>query len=82
MTDGEVTTIPGGIQVMGPATVTANGVFPPPFGPVLPVLTIQITGSTGEDNVEFANITVLFGKPASGHFGLNPLHGVVRHSDK
>ena len=78
LTDGEVTIIPGGIQVTGEATITANGSFPPPFGSVLPMLTIEITGGTGENSVAFANITLLFGPPASAHFGPHPLHGVVR----
>ncbi len=38
LVDGEVTAITGGIQVTGPATVTANGVFPPPFGSTLPIV--------------------------------------------
>lgn len=76
--DGEVTVIPNGIQVTGEATITANGSWPPPFGSTLPILTIEITGGTGENSVRFSNITVLFGPPASIHFGPNPLHGVVR----
>ncbi len=83
MVDGEVTTIPGGIQVTGLATVTANGMFPPPFGSGLPTVTIDITGGTGENSVEFSNVTLLFGDPAAKHFGTQPLHGVVvRSSDK
>ena len=83
LVDGEVTTIPGGIQVTGPAAITANGVFPPPFGSVLPILTIDVTGGTGENSVAFSNVTLLFGAPAAGHFGTHPLHGVVvRTSDK
>ncbi len=80
LTDGEVTIIPGGIEVTGPATVTANGAFPPPFGSELPTLTIDITGGTGENSVPYSNITLVFGTPASHHFGAQPLHGVVRIS--
>jgi hypothetical protein len=72
---GTVTAIPNGFQVVGKATITANGTFPPPFGSELPTLTIQITGG---NTVPLSNITVLFGSPAAGHFGMNPLHGVVR----
>jgi hypothetical protein len=74
---GTVTALPNGsgFQVIGPAKITANGAFPPPFGPVLPTLTIQITGG---NTVPLSNITVLFGAPAAGHFGMYPLHGVVR----
>jgi hypothetical protein len=75
---GKVTTIPGGFQVTGPGTVTANGMFPPPFGSDIPTLTITITGGAGESSITFSNITVAFGDPAAGHFGPNPLHGVVR----
>ena len=81
MVNGVVTTIPGGFQVKGPATITFNGSFPPPFEPAgtaLPILTIQVTGSTGPNSVAFSNISVLFGAPANVHFGTNPLHGVVR----
>ncbi|HTW43987.1 MAG TPA: hypothetical protein VMD58_00455 [Acidobacteriaceae bacterium] len=78
LVNGAVTLIPHGFQVTGPATITANGVFPPPFGSTLPVLTIQVVGATGKGSVPFSNITVLFGAPASVHFGTNPLHGVVR----
>ncbi len=77
LTDGEVTTIAGGIQVTGLATITANGSFPPPFGSVLPRLTVEVTGGTGEDSVPFSNVTLLFGAPAASHFGTSPLHGVV-----
>ncbi len=80
LVDGEVTTIPDGIQVTGWAVITANGIFPPPFGSDYPALTIQITGGTGENSIEFSNITLLFGKPAAGHFGTQPLHGVVVRS--
>ena len=79
---GEVTEIPGGIQVTGPAKITANGVFPPPFGSTLPTLTIEITGSEGEDGVPYSNVTVQFGNPAAGHFGTSPLHGVVVRSSR
>jgi hypothetical protein len=83
LSNAEVTEIPGGIEVTGPATITANGVFPPPFGPDLPTLTIDITGGSGENSVTFSNVTLLFGDPGAGHFGANPLHGVVvRTSDK
>lgn len=78
MVNGTVTTIPGGIEITGSATVTANGIFPPPFGADIPTLTIDITGGTGENSVPFSNITLTFGQPAAGHFGTQPIHGVVR----
>jgi hypothetical protein len=80
--NGTVTRTANGFQVKGPATITKDGTFPPPFGPTLPILTIQITGvaptSTDHGNVLFSNITVLFGAPADVHFGTNALHGVIR----
>ncbi len=76
--DGDVTPTATGFQVTGYATITKDGTFPPPFGSTLPLLTIEITGGTGEDSVRFSNITVLFATPAAGHFGTAPLHGVVR----
>jgi hypothetical protein len=41
------------------------------------MVTIEITGGTGENSVRFSDITVLFAAPAAGHFGTAPLHGVV-----
>ena len=82
MVNGAVTRTATGFQVVGPATITKDGVFPPPFGPTLPILTITISGSTVKYGVLFSNITVLFGAPADGHFGTNPLHGVIRSVDK
>jgi hypothetical protein len=80
LVDGEITKITGGFEVTGKAMITANGIFPPPFGPELPTLTIDITGGTGEGSVIFSNVTLVFSDPAAGHFGLNPLHGVVVRS--
>jgi hypothetical protein len=74
---GDVTPTATGFQVTGPATITKDGAFPPPFGSTLPILTIEVTGGTGDSSVRFSNITVLFGAPAAGHFGMAPLHGVV-----
>jgi hypothetical protein len=82
---GRVTRITNGFQVTGYATITKDGAFPPPFGPTLPLLTLTITGvpptASEESTITFSNITLLFGAPAAGHFGSNPLHGVVRTSD-
>jgi hypothetical protein len=77
MLDGDVTPTATGFQVTGPAAITKDGAWPPPFGSSLPTLTIEITGGTGENSVRFSNITVLFAAPAAGHFGTAPLHGVV-----
>ncbi|MFL6437180.1 MAG: hypothetical protein ACJ71Q_06340 [Terriglobales bacterium] len=61
-----------GFQVNGIATITLNG-NPAPVSPA--PLTINITGGK---SVEFSNITMTFGAPASRHFGTAPLSGVVR----
>ena len=74
MEDGTVTQIPsGGIEVSGPVDVTKDG------SPVLApsMLTIDITGGT---TVEFSNVTLTFTGPATGHFGSQAIHGVVRRS--
>jgi len=76
--DGVVTTIAGGIQVTGPATITGNGSSPPPFSTDSSfLLTVQITGG---NVVGFSNIALVFGGDAAKHFGGLPLHGVVRSS--
>jgi len=77
MVDGLVTKITGGLEITGPATITLNGAFPPPFGSTLPTLTIDVTGNTADDGVTYSNVTLLFSAPAAGHFGTYPLHGVV-----
>ena len=71
---GQVTAIPNGFRVTGPATITANGKLPPPFGPTSQ-LQIDVTGG---NSVELSNIAVTFELDAAGHFGTSPLHGVVR----
>jgi len=65
-----------GFVVTGMASVTGNGGFPPfaPQGQLSP-LTVCITGGT---QVQFSNITLVFGTPASGHFGSQPINGTVR----
>ncbi len=74
LVDGDVTPILNGFRVTGTATITGNGTFPPPFGPSSS-LQIDITGG---NSVEFSNIAVTFEGDAVGHFGSQPLHGVVR----
>src|SRR5580698_635088 len=74
MTADEITKLDGGgFQVDGTAFVTLNG-GPTPFAQKSH-LTIVVTGGS---DVEFSNMTMTFGKPASGHFGIEPLSGVVR----
>lgn len=74
LVDGVVTRITNGFEVTGTATITGNG-SPAGFSPS--PLTIDITGGS---SVPYSNIKVTFSSPASGHFGIYPLEGVVRVS--
>ena len=72
--------VTGGFAITGTAYVTGNG-GNVPFGNPTPV-TICILGGTdphvqGVPYVELSNFTLTFGSPASGHFGPQPIHGVV-----
>jgi hypothetical protein len=63
--------------VTGMAKITGNG-GPAPFSQgdtVLSQLQVCVNGGT---DVAFSNVTLVFGAPASGHFGSQPIHGVVR----
>jgi hypothetical protein len=64
-----------GFAVVGAASITGNGGFAP-FAPhgELSQLTVCVTGS---DQVEFSNLTLVLASPASGHFGTQPINGVV-----
>jgi hypothetical protein len=74
--DGTVTPIPtGGFEVSGPATITKDG-SPAPLATT--TLNVDITGGT---IVEYSNITLTFEVVtggATGHFGTQAIHGVVR----
>jgi len=65
-----------GFMVTGSASITGNGGYPPfaPEGQASP-LTVCVTGGT---QVGFSNITLVFGMPASGHFGSQAINGAVR----
>jgi hypothetical protein len=65
-----------GFMVKGLASVTANGGFAP-FAPQGQRSPLQIC-ITGGSQVEFSNITLVFGAPASEHFGTQPINGAVR----
>jgi len=67
----------GRFVVNGYADITGNG-SPAPFsmnGTVLSPLQVCVTGGT---EIEFSNITLVLGAPATGHFGTQPIHGLVR----
>ena len=69
------------IEIRGMATVTANGGPFPPTSPTSVPSELQVCidgGTSAETLVPYSNITLVFGSPASGHFGLQAIHGVVR----
>jgi hypothetical protein len=68
-----VTPLTNGFRVSGPATITGNGKYPPPFGGSSSV-TIDVTGG---NSVPFSNITLTFEGNAANHFGSQAVHGVV-----
>ena len=65
------------IVITGQPSVTGNG-NPAPFEAKGPS-TLQVC-VTGGAEVEFSNVTLAFASmsPASGHFGSQAIHGVVR----
>ena len=70
-----VTTNPG-FMVTGPAYITGNG-SPAPFSKNDTVLSMLQVCVNGGSDVPFSNVTLVFGAPASGHFGAQAIHGVV-----
>jgi hypothetical protein len=67
-------------SVNGTATfITGNG-NPAPFEAKGPT-TLQVC-ITGGSDVEFSNMTLVFTGPATGHFGTQAIHGVVRFPHK
>jgi hypothetical protein len=79
------------LLVTGPANfITGNG-NDAPFeknGTVLSTLYVCISGATYDQpgvltpEVQYSNMTLIFGAPASTHFGTDPVHGVVRFPHK
>jgi hypothetical protein len=64
-------------EILGMATVSANGGgFPPPPATAAPSQ-LQVCVSGGPVTA-YSNVTLVFDKPASGHFGGQAIHGVVR----
>ena len=64
-----------GLVVTGNAPTTANG-GPAPFDPNN-TSTLQVC-IMGGGAVSFSNVTLVYAGPATGHFGTQPIHGVVR----
>jgi hypothetical protein len=72
-------TTTAGIMVTGPAYITGNG-GPAPFSKddtVLSILQVCVNGGT---DVPYSNVSLVFSAPASGHFGTQAIHGVVRET--
>lgn len=70
------TTNPG-FMVKGMAHVVANGA-PAPFSKNETVLSPLQVCISGGSEVSLSNVTLVFGAPASSHFGPQAIHGVVR----
>ena len=73
MFNADVTPITNGFRVNGTATITANGTNSTTISPS--PLEVDIIGGA---NVQFSNVTLTFGAPASTHFGTEPLPGVIQ----
>lgn len=71
LTGGQVTTLANGYRISGMATITSNGALAGFSGSPVDV---EITRGSG---VRLSNIKLLFGGPSAGHFGSEPVHGVV-----
>jgi hypothetical protein len=70
-----------GFQLKGTVSLmTGNGSIAPfETDPPSSTLQVCVTGaSAGKYTIEDSNITLVFGGPATMHFGPQPLHGVVR----
>jgi len=72
LTDGVVSGVAGGYRITGTATITSNGTTAGFSGS--PVV-VDITGGPA---VALAKITLTFQGAAAGHFGDQPIDGVVR----
>jgi hypothetical protein len=66
-----------GFQVNGTVSlITGNG-SNAPFETTPPTSTLQVC-VTGGNEVPYSNLTLVFGGPATNHFGTQAIHGVVR----
>jgi hypothetical protein len=63
-----------GVVVNGTVTTSANGGVAPFAANGASAVQICILGGT---EVEFSNVTIVFTGAATGHFGPQPIHGVV-----
>jgi hypothetical protein len=65
----------GRLVVTGQVSITGNGSAAPFEAKGTSTLQVCITGGT---EVQFSNVTVVLTGPATGHFGSQAIHGVVR----
>lgn len=66
-----------GFQINGTVSlITGNG-SNAPFETTPPTSTLQVCFSGGSE-IELSNMTMVFGGPATTHFGTQAIHGVVR----
>ena len=70
--------------VSGPANfISGNGNSAPFEKNGASMLQICVSGGTdGTSEVQYSNMTLVFTGPATGHFGTDPIHGVVRFPHK
>ena len=69
-----------GFQLNGTVSLlTGNGSIAP-FETDPPSSTLQVC-VTGGDDVAYSNVTLVFGGPATTHFGPQAIHGVVRNTE-
>jgi len=73
LTDGEVTPIAGGFRVTGAASMTGNGSVAGFSGSVI------VVDVVGGNAIRYSNVRLTFHDGAVGHFGGEPLDGVVSH---
>ena len=64
-----------GVVITGPATTSGNG--SPATFESKGASTLQIC-IIGGSEIEYSNMTMVYTGPATGHFGPQPIHGVVR----
>ena len=71
VTDGEVTALANGYRISGTGVITGNGNLSGISGSPVDMVV------TGGNTVAYSNVSVTFGGAAVGHFGSEPLDGVV-----
>jgi hypothetical protein len=67
----------GGFQINGTVNVITGNGSNAPFETTPPTSTLQVC-VVGGSEVPYSNLTLVFGGPASTHFGTQAIHGVVR----